>query len=165
MDWREFESEVEQYFREEYPNAHIARNVKVPGIHSGVLRQIDVLIEQQLCDMPFRIVVDAKYRAEKLDVKDIEEFLGLAQDVQANKAILVSLSGYTDAAITRASKADLLLDVLNFDDLHQYQGLTGIPYSGENGAVVQPPLARLDCRWNARKRRTRMALPARLDAF
>jgi hypothetical protein len=140
MDWREYEAEIEQHFREEYPHARITRNAKMPGVHSGVLRQIDVLVEQQLCDMPFRIVVDGKFRTDKLDVKDVEEFLGLVEDVQAHKAVLVSLAGYTEAATTRASKADLILDVLNFDELHEYQGLTAIPYAGEHGAVLQPPL-------------------------
>lgn len=140
MDWREYESEVERHFREEYPNAQISYNAKILGVHSGVPRQIDVLIEQQLCDIPFRIVVDAKYRGEKLDVKDIEEFLGLVEDVQAHKGVLVSAAGYSEAAITRASKADLILDVLNFDELHEYQGMTAIPYAGEHGTVLQPPL-------------------------
>lgn len=142
MDWKEYEQEIEAYFRAEYPSASIRANAKIEGKFSGVPRQIDLLIEEIACDMTIRIVVDAKWRNHKLDVKEVEEFLGLAKDVSAHKAIMIAPEGYTDAAISRAQRddADLLLDVLNVKELKLYQGMTAIPYSGSNGTVIQPPL-------------------------
>jgi len=42
-------------------------------------------------------------------VKDIEEFIGLAQDVCANKAAMVAANGFSDAAKRRAQGADIEL--------------------------------------------------------
>jgi hypothetical protein len=142
MDWKEYEREIAEHFRAEYPSASIKPNARLTGTLSGVPRQIDLLIEEIACDMTIRIVVDAKWRNHKIDVKEVEEFLGLAKDVSAHKAVLIAPEGYTDAALKRAQQddADLLLDVLNFKELKEYQGLGAIPYSGTNGAVIQPPL-------------------------
>lgn len=142
MDWKEYEREIAEHFRAEYPSASIKANVRLTGKYSGVQRQIDLLIDDFTCDMEIRIVVDAKWRNHKLDVKEVEEFLGLAKDVSAHKAVMIAPEGYTEAALSRAQRddADLLLDVLNFKDLKEYQGFGAIPYSGTNGAVIQPPL-------------------------
>ncbi len=142
MDWKEYEQEIERHFREEYPSATITANAKLPGRLSKTERQIDLLIEAQVCDMPFRIIVDAKHYNRKLDVKDVEEFLGLVGDVAAHKSLMISPEGYTKAAIERAhsADADVILDVLNFKELSQKTGLLGIPYRGPYGAVVDPPL-------------------------
>lgn len=141
MDWKQYEQEIEAHFRSEYPSAHITANAKLLGKFSKTERQIDLLIEQQVCDLPFRIVIDAKYRGRKVDVKEVEEFLGMVRDVGPHKAILISLEGYTDAAIQRASAddADLILDVLNFAELKQYQGPCAIVYSVPSGAVIDAP--------------------------
>jgi hypothetical protein len=142
MDWKEYEREIEEHFRAEYPSASITTNARVDGKFSGVPRQIDLLIDDLACDMSIRIVVDAKWRNHKLDVKEVEEFLGLAKDVSAHKGVMIAPEGYTEAALLRAQRddADLLLDVLNFKELKEYQGLGAVPYSGTNGAVIQPPL-------------------------
>jgi hypothetical protein len=142
VDWKEYEREIAEHFRAEYPSASIKTNVRLTGKLSGVSRQIDLLIDVLACDMAIRIVVDAKWRNHKLDVKEVEEFLGLAKDVSAHKAVMIAQEGYTAAALSRAQRddADLLLDVLNFKELKEYQNLGAIPYSGTNGAVIQPPL-------------------------
>jgi hypothetical protein len=141
LDWKAYEQEVKAHFLSEYPSARIQHNVKIPGKLSKVERQIDVLIEQELCDLSFTIVIDAKRHKRKIDVKDIEEFIGLVRDVGAHKGVMISTEGYTTAAITRAhaDDADVILDVLNFKQLPEYAGLAGIPYSVPHGVVVQPP--------------------------
>jgi restriction endonuclease len=141
VDWKEYEQEIETYFRAEYPSARITANAKIPGKFSRIDRQIDLLIEEQACDFEFRIVIDAKYRNRKADVKDVEEFLGLARDVGAHKAVMISTEGYTEAAVQRAhaDDADVILDVLNFKELEQFHGFCAIPYAGPHGVVLQAP--------------------------
>lgn len=140
MDWKEYEREIEAHFRLEYPSAYITRNAKRRGRFSNALREIDVLIEQQVCDLPFRIVIDAKFRGRKIDVKDVEEFLGMVRDVCAHKAIMISPEGYTDAAIQRASAgdADVILDVLKFSELQCYQGFGAFPFAGQHAVALLP---------------------------
>lgn len=82
------------------PNAHIVGRI------SGVRRQIDVLIEARHdTDNSRRIIVDAKRRSRKVDVKEVERFRGLMEDVGATHGYLVSPVGYTKAAEKRAQSA------------------------------------------------------------
>ena len=140
-DWQQYEREIEERFREAYPSARIAPNAKLVGKFSKVERQIDLLIEEQASDFAFRIIVDAKHRGRKIDVGDVEAFLGLTRDVEAHTGMMVALEGYTTAAINRAHYDDLdvILDVLNLDELKAFQGPTAIPYSGENGVWILAP--------------------------
>jgi len=126
------------------PNTRLPTSPRTPessGRLSGTERQIDLPIEEQVCDWSFRIAIDAKYHNRRIDVKDVEEFLGLVQDIGAHKGVMVSTEGYSEAAVKRAhaDDADLILDALNFKELKGYQGLAAIPHSGSYGAVVQPP--------------------------
>ena len=142
MDWQQYEKEIETQFREAYPSSRITSNAKLIGKFSKVERQIDLLIEEQASDFAFRIVVDAKYRGRKIDVGDVEAFLGLTQDVEAHTGMMIALEGFTPAAINRAhyDNLDVVLDVLSLDDLKAFQGPTAIPYSGNCGAWIVAPL-------------------------
>jgi tetratricopeptide (TPR) repeat protein len=141
MDWQQYEREIEEQFRETYPSARITHNAKILGKFSKIERQIDLLIEEQAFDVAFRIVVDAKHRGRKLDVGDVEAFIGLTRDVEAHTGMMVAVEGYTPAAVNRVHHDDLdiILDVLNLDELKAFQGPTAIPYSGECGAWIVAP--------------------------
>lgn len=141
MDWKEYEEKIEDHFRREYPSARITHNARITGKLSNTRREIDLLIEGQICDLPFRIVIDAKYYNRKIDVKDVEEFLGLIRDVGAHKGMMISTEGYSDAAIQRASAddTDVILDVLNFDELGRFQAFCAIPRAGSNAALMPAP--------------------------
>ena len=140
-DWQQYEHEIEEQFRRAYPAARITHNAKLVGKLSKVERQIDLLIEEQASDFSFRIVVDAKHRGRKIDVGDVEAFLGLTRDVEAHTGMLVALEGYTPAAVNRAHYDDLdvILDVLNLEELKTFQGFTAIPYAGDYGVVIGAP--------------------------
>jgi tetratricopeptide (TPR) repeat protein len=140
-DWQQYEREIEEQFREAYPSARITPNAKLVGKFSKVERQIDLLIEEQASDFAFRIVVDAKHRGRKIDVGDVEAFLGLTRDVEAHTGMMVAVEGYTPAAVNRAHYDDLdaILDVLNLDELKAFQGPTAIPYARECGAWIVAP--------------------------
>ncbi len=45
MDWKEYEHEIAEQFRETYPAAQITHDAKIMGKFSKVERQIDLLIE------------------------------------------------------------------------------------------------------------------------
>lgn len=141
MDWKEYEQEIENQFRDSYPSAQITRNARVLGKFSKVERQIDLLIEEQASDFLFRIIVDAKHRGRKIDVADVEQFLGIIRDVEAHTGVLVALEGYTPAAINRAhyDDLDLILDILNLEELKRFQGFAAIPYAADCGALVGAP--------------------------
>jgi tetratricopeptide (TPR) repeat protein len=141
VDWQEYERAITEQFRTNYPSADITPNAKLLGKFSKVERQIDLLIEERASDFAFRIVIDAKYRGRKIDVVDVEAFIGLTRDVEAHTGMMIALEGYTPAAVNRAHNDDLdiILDVLNLDELKTFQGPSAIPYSGEYGVWIAAP--------------------------
>jgi hypothetical protein len=141
MNWKDYEKEIHDYFRTTYPTADISHNVKVLGRYSKVERQIDVLIEEYVAGHRLRIVVDGKFFYKKIDVKHVEMFIGMLNDCEANKGLLITKEGYTYAAVSRAhyDPLDIDLDILNFKDLHQFQSVGGIPYNGDYGVIVPAP--------------------------
>jgi hypothetical protein len=81
----------------------VTPNARIIGKISGRSRQIDVLIDlRHDTDNSRRIIVDAKNRKKKVDVKDVESFRGLMEDVNATHGYLISPAGYTKAAERRA---------------------------------------------------------------
>src|SRR5262249_42440694 len=116
-------------------------DAKLLGRFSKAERQIDLLVEDQAVDFVFRIAIDAKHYSERIDVKDVEQFLGLLDDVGVDVGVMISPEGYSQAAINRAhyDESRLELDVLNFADLKMYQGFGAIPYSSGVGVAMPAP--------------------------
>jgi hypothetical protein len=141
MNWKDYEKEINDYFRTAYPKADISHNIKIIGRYSKVERQIDVLIEDYVAGHRMRIVVDGKFFSEKIDVKQVEMFIGMMNDCEVNKGLLITTEGYTYAAVNRAhyDPLDIDLDILNFKDLHEFQSIGGIPYNADFGVIVSPP--------------------------
>lgn len=141
MDWKQYEDEIYQYYTSEFPSAKITRDAHVVGQYSDVERQIDVLIEDTIAGFHLRIAIDAKHRGKRIDVTDVEAFIGYCADVGANKGVLISPKGYTPAAASRVHNdgSDIELDVLNFSELKQFQGFGAMPYSGEHGVFLLAP--------------------------
>jgi hypothetical protein len=78
-------------------------NARITGRISKRSRQIDVLIDvRHDTDNSRRIIVDAKKRARKINVTDVEAFRGLMDDVGATHGYLVCPKGYTKSAERRA---------------------------------------------------------------
>lgn len=142
MNWSDYEIEIFDFFRSAFPDADIRHNVSIEGRYSKAPRQIDILIEDYVAGNRFRTVVDGKFFSSKLDVKEIECFIGMLNDVEAHKGILITQEGYSEAAIKRAhyDLLDLDVDVLNFKDLKYFQGETAIPYAGSNAVLMPAPL-------------------------
>lgn len=141
MNWKDYEKEIHDSFKSMYPSADISYNVKVTGRYSKVERQIDVLIEDYVAGNRIRIVVDGKFFSKKINVKDVEMFIGMLLDCEANKGLLITDKGYSQAAINRAyyDPIDIELDILNFKDLLKFQGFVGFPYIDDYGVVLPAP--------------------------
>lgn len=141
MNWRDYEKEIHQQFQEMYPEAEITHNTTLPGRYSKIDRQIDVLIEDYVAGDRIRIMVDGKYFSENIDVKEVECFIGMMQDVGADKGLLITQKGYSKAAIMRAHNdpSRIELDILNFEELKKFQGFGALPYSGKHGVIMPSP--------------------------
>jgi hypothetical protein len=109
------------------PEATVTANAKLPDIRSKTARQIDVLVEQKIGPYDLRIVLDCKDHRHPVDVKGIEEFIGLVADVGANKGAMVAANGFTEAAKERAKDAGIdLLRVIDVAD-HKWRTYVSIP--------------------------------------
>lgn len=145
MDWKKYEKEIFETFRQAYPDAKISYNQKVIGRYSKIERQIDVLIEGRIAGKKLRLIIDGKYYSENIDVKEVESFISMVEDVGAAQGILITSKGYSQAAINRAyyGPTDIELDILNFEELKQFQGFGGTITKGWHGAVIPAPLGGL----------------------
>lgn len=141
MDWKSYEVEIYGIFKTEYPEAEVTLNVRKPGRYSKTERQCDVLIEDYVAGNRMTIVVDGKFFNSKVDVKEVDSFVGMLDDIGAHKGILITQMGYTDAALNRAyfGASDIELDILNFEQLQRFQGHGAIPYVGNNGVFLPAP--------------------------
>lgn len=99
--WKKFEEFVAELQRSFSSNAEIKPNEKVMGA-SGVLRQIDVSIRKKVGQFNLFIAMECKDWKVPVDIKGVEEFIGLVEDVKANKGAMVCNSGFTKAAKNRA---------------------------------------------------------------
>lgn len=97
----------------------ITPNARIVGRISQIPRQVDVLIDARWGDdISRRIVVDAKLRKTKLDIKDIESFEGMMKDCGAERGILFCPSGWTEGARRRAQDA-ITIKLLSLDELEE----------------------------------------------
>ncbi len=89
------------------PTAEVLHNVHLDGRISGTKRQIDVLVRQAIGQYEMNIVIDCKDYAKPVDVNGVSEFLGLMNDVGAQKGALVCPKGFSKAAKTYAQKLQI----------------------------------------------------------
>ena len=141
MNWKEYENEIFEHFEEQYPGAEITLDATKVGLYSKTKRQIDVLIEQYVAGNRIVIAIDGKYFNTKVDVKAVESYISMLEDIGAHKGLLISKEGFSEAAYNRAhfGSTEIELDILNFEDLHAFQAHGAIPYAGNNGALVPAP--------------------------
>lgn len=123
--WQSFEDLVADIQKDLSPNALVTPNDKIIG-KSGQTRQIDVSVRETVGQFELLIVIDCKDYKKRVDIKCVEEFMGLVEDVGANKAAIVAAGGYTDGAKKRALQAgiDLLRPVDSGD--HPWKTLVEI---------------------------------------
>jgi hypothetical protein len=125
--YRELEILVAQIQKQLAPNAEIFHNVKFIGLRSKRKRQIDVLVTQQIGQYPIQIVIECKDYKAPVDVKGVEEFSGLLEDVAAQRSVMVCPAGFTAAAKTRAADKQIDLYSPVDTDPHKWQASPTIP--------------------------------------
>lgn len=84
----------------------VRRNVMLPARTGNRRRQIDVLVEGNIFGLTdARLIVDCKRWKARIDVGDVDKFLGMVEDVGADMGILVSAVGASSGAVERAKDA------------------------------------------------------------
>lgn len=101
---RSFEQLVARIQKCVHDRAEIGENEKLRDDDTGRLRQIDITI--RLSDGPteFLGIVEVRDRSRPVGVRYVEEISGKRRSVKADAAFLVSKSGFTKTALTKAKQ-------------------------------------------------------------
>lgn len=117
--WKEYEQKLFDFLKKTYPECEIEYDDSIFGIFSKIERQIDFAIRGNLAGKRILGIVDSKYYNKKIDVKVIESFIGMMQDVNANFGFMITNQGYSQAAKNRVKNSNLKLDVLKLNELNE----------------------------------------------
>ncbi len=126
-DWKALEILVAKIQQELSPDAQVSHNVKVEGRETGELRQIDVLVRQKIGQYEMMIAIDCKDYKVPVDVKGVEQFHGLLEDVGAHKGALVCPKGFSHTAKKRAKRYNIDLYSPVDTDPHKWQVKPALP--------------------------------------
>lgn len=140
--WKEYEAYVCGALQRLVPGATVLQNVVLRGMRSNSQRQIDVLVERKLGAFQLRIAVDCKCYKRKVNVNDVERFLGMLSDVRVSKGVLMTTKGYSKTAHKRiqSESRDIELRILTAERLSEFQHIgCAFPYNGPVAACVSPP--------------------------
>jgi hypothetical protein len=125
--WKKFEELVARIQTELAGDAVVTPNDRIIGKGSCKPRQVDVSIRKKVGQFEVLIVLDCKDRERPLDVKDVEQFMGIAQDICAHKAGMVAAKGFSDTAKKRAQDAGIeLYRVVDTGD-HDWKSIVELP--------------------------------------
>ncbi|UFH32815.1 restriction endonuclease [Chryseobacterium sp. C-71] len=99
---KEYELLIEQMYRSLEPNAEITHDDHIYDERAKISRQIDVSIKYQFAGTDHLIIVQAKDYKIKADIKVVDQFQQVIEDVNANKGILICSKGFSSAALNKA---------------------------------------------------------------
>lgn len=143
MDWNTYEKQVFDELVRSFPTANLLRDTRMPGRFSKTERQIDIRIAGIAAGVYYQIIVDTKLYNRRIDVKDVEEFIGMLNDLDCNQGMLITEGGFTRRAINRATNNPLSLsiDIISYSDLMDYQTTKGaIGFTNEFAVTIRAPL-------------------------
>ncbi len=85
--WKKFEALVTLIQKSLAPNVLVTSNDKIRG-KSGTDRQIDISLRAKVAQFDLLIVLDCKDYSNPVDIKDVESFAGMVEDVSASASPL-----------------------------------------------------------------------------
>ncbi|MGJ1435627.1 restriction endonuclease [Sphingobacterium siyangense] len=118
-DWKKYEVNIYNTIRTAFPDSEIEYDDAILGIYSKVERQVDFAIRKTIVGKRVLGVVDCKYFGKNIDLKIVESFIGMIEDLNANFGILITNKGYSQAAKNRVKFSNLKLDVLAVNELNE----------------------------------------------
>ena len=93
------------------PNSAVRESASLADIHTGTLREVDIVIETQVATYPVIISVECRDQARPQNVAWIDEMDSKHRSLPTNQLVLVSSSGFTPAAVKKAKACNIELVV------------------------------------------------------
>jgi hypothetical protein len=130
-EWRRYEEQIHGHLVSKFDRGAIVTFDKngeqtLRGRFSEIERQIDIIVRGRYAGGDLGrdvvLVVDCKHWSKKLAVPHVEAFAGLVDDVGGDLGLLITSSGYSEAATKRAAHTrGIFLDVVAFEELAAWQ--------------------------------------------
>jgi hypothetical protein len=79
------------------------RNQRITGRMSQAGRQVDVWAAGFIAGVDVNVAIECKRYSRPVNVGTVDEFAGKLQDLNADRGILYSYSGFTSSAVNRAA--------------------------------------------------------------
>lgn len=125
--WKKFEALAAKIQKDLATNAKVVLNDKIMGKKTGDFRQIDISIREHIGQFELLIAMECKDYSRPLDVKDVEEILGLFGDIEPNQGVIVSAKGFSANALKRGKEAGLKLYSLVDTGDHDWKSNIAVP--------------------------------------
>jgi len=119
QDWRKYERKIHEELSKVYENCEFEFDDRIFGKYSKINRQIDISIRGEIGGNKILGIIDCKYFSSNIDIKIVESFLGMIEDVKANFGLIITNKGYSKAAKKRADMKNLKLDILEFNNMKE----------------------------------------------
>ena len=121
-DWKKYEWLVTKIYYDniQSEDVKVEYNIRVRGLLSHQLRQVDILITEKHDSGKRIAIVDCKNYKTKVNIKKVEEFIGMCEDIQANFGIIISAVGFTAGAEKRVkNRNDIRLETIDWETAYE----------------------------------------------
>jgi len=120
MDWQEYQEIIADMYATAEGIGRIYKNITRRDKVTGQPRQIDAWMEIETKGHVLNVLIDAKFRKAKVDVKDVEEVLALGEAVGADKCIMVLSNGWPNPAARKASASRMDMRLVTIEEAVEY---------------------------------------------
>lgn len=103
-----FEQVVAEMQRSLSPKANIIHNTFLVDKITKTRRQVDVLIEDKIGQIPIKIVIECKYHSRRISIGEAEEFIKKLQDIGVQRGVMVSKKGFTKPALEKLKSSEII---------------------------------------------------------
>lgn len=133
--WQKYEEHILTKLEEQFPDSEILSNQKMRGRYSKTKRQVDVLLRGKLAKWDMLGVVECKCFSRKINVKSVDQFIGMVNDIGGHVGVMFTNMGYSKSAIKRAENdpTTIRLELVDFPEVDNWKmdwlSVFGIVYS------------------------------------
>ena len=127
--WQKCEEYILTKLEEQFPDSEILSNQKMPGRYSKTKRQVDVLLRGKLAKWDMLGVVECKCFSKKINVKSVDQFIGMVNDIGGHVGVMFTNVGYSRSAADAEKRVFSgeyqLAFLLNPTRIEQVQAIAG----------------------------------------
>ena len=102
MEWQEYQDAVAELYIQAEGIGDVQKSITLPDKVTGQPRQVNCLITAIIKGHEIKMMVDANYDKEKININQVDGVNALAEAVGVDKAIIVCANGWTEPAANKA---------------------------------------------------------------